>query len=74
MKKTIIAIIISILLIFVLCGWKRVDRENMDAFTVVGTYRDEETGVEYVVFKAGYGAGVCPRYNADGTLYTSGEE
>ena len=74
MKKYIIAIIASILLILVLCGWKRVDHENMDAFTSIGTYRDEETGVEYIVFKTGYGAGACPRYNADGTLYTSGEE
>ena len=74
MKKCIIAIIASILLILVLCGWKRVDRKDMDPFTSISTYRDEETGVEYIVFKTGYGAGACPRYNADGTLYTSGEE
>lgn len=74
MKKYIIAIIASILLILVLCGWKRVDRKDMDPFTSISTYRDEETGVEYIVFKTGYGAGACPRYNADGTLYTSGEE
>ena len=74
MKKYIIAIIASILLILVLCGWKSVDHKNMDAITSISTYRDEETGVEYIVFKTGYGAGACPRYNADGTLYTSEEE
>lgn len=74
MKKYIIAIIVSILLILGLCGWKRVDHEDLGGFISVSTYKDEETGVEYIVFKSGYGAGVCPRYNADGTLYTSGEE
>ena len=74
MKKYIIAIIVSILLILGLCGWKRVDHKNLDAFTSIGIYEDEETGVEYIVFHVGYGTGVCPRYNADGTLYTSGEE
>ena len=48
--------------------------KNLGSFISVSTYKDEETGVEYIVFKSGYGAGVCPRYNADGTLYTSGEE
>lgn len=36
-------------------------------------YRDAETGVHYFVYSDwhGYGAagGLCPRYNADGTLY-----
>lgn len=74
MKKTIIAIIISILLIFGLCGWKKVDKENLGMVMVAATYEDEETGVEYIVFYTGYGVGVCQRYNADGTLYTSGKE
>lgn len=38
-------------------------------------YVDEETGVHYViytkkVYKGGAG-GICPRYNADGTLYVT---
>ena len=74
MKKYIIAITASILLILVLCGWKRVNHKNLDAFTSISIYEDEETGVEYIVFHVGYGTGVCPRYNADGTLYTSGKE
>ena len=32
-------------------------------------YRDSETGVHYFVFRAYYKAGMCPRYDADGTLY-----
>ena len=37
-------------------------------------YRDKETGVHYLIFAesngsgGGYG-GLCPRYNADGSLY-----
>ena len=30
---------------------------------------DHETGVNYVFYKSGYGGGLSPRYNADGTLY-----
>lgn len=39
---------------------------------------DEDTGVNYVVvsrYSRSYGANsvaICPRYNADGTLYTGG--
>lgn len=39
----------------------------------VTEYRDTETGVHYLIYK--YNAvcwgcgGICPRYNADGTLY-----
>ena len=74
MNKTIIAIIISILFILGLCGWKKVGKENANMLMAITTYEDEETGVEYIVFHTGYGVGVCPRYNADGTLYTSGKE
>ena len=33
---------------------------------------DEETGVNYLIFRVAYTSeiSVCPRYNADGTLYT----
>lgn len=74
MKKYIIVITASILLILVLCGWKKVDHESLNIAMAAITYEDEETGVEYIVFHTGYGVGVCPRYNADGTLYTSGKE
>lgn len=40
----------------------------------VEEYRDSETGVHYFVFdnyyvSGGASGGICPRYNADGTLY-----
>jgi hypothetical protein len=34
-------------------------------------YVDEDTGVNYIFYKSGYGGGLSPRYNADGTLYVS---
>ena len=74
MKRIIIAIIISVLFILGLCGWKKVGHENLNMSTAVKIYEDEETGVEYIVFHVGYGTGVCPRYNADGTLYVHGKE
>lgn len=74
MKKYIVVIITAVLFILMLCGWKRVNHKNLDALTSISIYEDEETGVEYIVFHVGYGTGVCPRYNADGTLYISGEE
>ena len=48
---------------------KTVQTENND----IEEYRDTETGVHYLVFDKsapykGMG-GICPRYNADGTLY-----
>jgi len=35
------------------------------------TYIDEETGVNYMIYFDSNGGGICPRYNADGTLYVS---
>ena len=31
-------------------------------------YVDEYTGVEYLIYDGYHSGGVCPRYNADGTL------
>lgn len=36
-------------------------------------YTDPDTGVQYVVYKAFEKGGICPRYNADGTLRTEGD-
>ncbi len=36
-------------------------------------FRDHMTGVNYLVFKSTYGGGICPRYNADGTVYVTDE-
>ena len=32
--------------------------------------QDPKTGVYYVIYSGGYRGGICPRYNADGSLYT----
>ena len=32
--------------------------------------QDPETGVNYVIYSGLREGGICPRYNADGTLYT----
>ena len=32
--------------------------------------QDPETGVYYVIYSGGNRGGICPRYNADGSLYT----
>ena len=32
-------------------------------------YRDNQTGVHYLVFKEGDSIAITPRYNSDGTLY-----
>ena len=71
--KKIVAIILCVLLVCGLCGWKKIDSENMDVFTNIGIIVDEETGVEYIVFSWYNRGGICPRYNADGTLRVRGE-
>ena len=51
--------------------WKENDNGKYSTFNVV----DENTGVNYVVVAVessrGHGVSVCPRYNADGSLYVS---
>lgn len=42
---------------------------DMQGTTYVSVIVDHETGVNYVFYKSGYGGGLSPRYNADGTLY-----
>ena len=42
---------------------------DMQGTTYVSVIVDQETGVNYVFYKSGYGGGLSPRYNADGTLY-----
>ena len=44
---------------------------EMDIAPPVEVYVDNETGVNYLICDRGYGGGICPRYNADGTLYVS---
>lgn len=37
----------------------------------IAVYIDPETGVNYLILREFERAGICPRYNADGTLYIS---
>ncbi len=37
--------------------------------TSVRVYVDLDNGVNYLIYDGLYGTGMCPRYNADGTLY-----
>lgn len=73
MKKAIITIFVSILLVLSFCGWKDAEygwSRNDDVIVFV----DEATNVEYVVVRVSHGVGICPRYNADGTLMTYKEK
>ena len=41
----------------------------MQGTIYVSVIVDHETGVNYVFYISGYGGGLSPRYNSDGTLY-----
>lgn len=84
MKKKLLVVLIGCMLVFSLTGCNTINTSNditdtttsNDAMEYVGNinneieeYRDSETGVHYFIFRAYYKAGMCPRYNADGTLY-----
>lgn len=45
-------------------NFSRVDKDGY--FDV---YKDEKTGVHYIKYSHNRGIGLCPRYNADGSLY-----
>lgn len=48
-------------------GWKDI-KSGWSKNNCVTVFVDEATNVEYVVVYMSQGVGVCPRYNADGTL------
>lgn len=54
-------------------GWKDAE-SGWSKNSCVAVFVDEATNVEYVVVHTSYGVGVCPRYNADGTLMTHKEK
>lgn len=71
MKKILtILLILALILCTVGCAGntKTQNIGFMDATCIVV---DEETGVNYIFYKNGYGGGLAPRYNPDGTLYIS---
>lgn len=75
MKRVILIFIVVMILL--MCGCEsglELSRESDSEDRFIQFYVDPETKVEYVLYHAGYAEGVCPRYNADGSLYVQGEE
>ena len=74
MKKAIICV----LLIFALALTGCESSENAENESELSEYSnsvylyiDDETGVEYLVFNSINEGGICPRFNADGSLCVS---
>lgn len=61
-------IIVFAIIMILLSGCER-NREVDSKDTYVEFYIDPKTKVEYVIYNGGYAGGICPRYNADGSLY-----
>ena len=66
------------ILVFIMCALMILglaacasEAQNVDLHGSYRTYVDEETGVNYMIFSGSSGGGICPRYNADGSLYVS---
>lgn len=78
-KVSLIGIVILVLVFLYACntaeakGKQNYFMEYIREYDDIEEWRDTETGVHYLIFdkKDGYGGmgGICPRYNADGTLY-----
>lgn len=80
MIKKIIAIICCAVFVMCLAGCTNAEDKNnetqmtkVDMGVSVYTYVDKETGVNYLIYDGHRAGGICPRYNADGTLYVRGE-
>ena len=81
--KKLLAIILTMAMVLCAAGCSGTEEEtcqaekqpfsrttyDMQSTTYVSVIVDQETGVNYVFYKSGYGGGLSPRYNADGTLY-----
>ena len=80
--KKLLAIILTMAMVLCAAGCSGTEEETCQAEkqpfsrttydmqeTYVSVIVDHETGVNYVFYKSGYGGGLSPRYNADGTLY-----
>ena len=73
-KVSLIGLLLLVLILICVCNTEKADAKGYDFMeTIRGTIgtsceelRDKETGVHY--FKGNNG-GICPKYNADGTLY-----
>lgn len=73
MKKTIL-ILLAVLLVCASAGCIAEEGEELPdkpetyPSEYVEVYIDESTGVEYLIYSCYNKGGICPRYNADGTL------
>ncbi len=74
MKKIIFLVLAAVLLVCASAGCiaeedkELSDRYIPEYYNSCWIYIDKFTGVEYIVYSGGYDGGICPRYNADGTL------
>lgn len=82
MKKFIVILTVVLVILGVAsCGGANALGEYESPFLVdiipIAFFRDsafiidKETGVNYICVSGMNGLGICPRYNADGTLYVS---
>ena len=73
--KKLLSILLIAALILCMVGCSEFDPDQFknvtDAKNGITIWVDRETGVNYVYYNGGYGGGLAPRYNADGTLYVS---
>lgn len=65
-------LILSIIIVGVACSKQNDTRSNLsvndvDSFAIKD-YVDPETGVHYLLYEDGDAGGICPRYNADGSI------
>lgn len=75
MKKIIFLVLAALLLTCASAGCITEEKTKEKVYLLydnsphyIFSYVDEYTGVEYLVYDGYQGGGVCPRYNADGTL------
>ena len=70
MKKVLI-LVMCLLMIIVMTACTNTEVIDVGIMRSYMVYIDKETGVNYMVYDDGKSGGICPRYNADGTLYIS---
>ena len=78
-KKIICFILVAVMVVLTACG--NVDAETETIYIQDCSYYEDDmgfeividkaTGVNYIIFEGYKQGGITPRYNADGTLYTS---
>lgn len=71
MRKFLIVGALAFSVIATLTACSTSEDGKLKQATSVGEYIDQETGVHYLVYRAGNRGGITVRYNADGSLYTT---